>query len=59
MTTTTTPRPPTRRRPRTSRSLAKLRVHDFWTVAGRAIRGVFREPEFFIPALIVPCSSTS
>jgi ABC-2 type transport system permease protein len=29
-------------------------VHDFVTVAGRAIRGVFREPEFFIPALIVP-----
>ncbi|HSM64832.1 MAG TPA: ABC transporter permease [Ilumatobacteraceae bacterium] len=28
--------------------------HDFSTVAGRAIRGVFREPEFFIPALIVP-----
>ncbi len=29
-------------------------IHDFATVAGRAIRGVFREPEFFIPALIVP-----
>ena len=29
-------------------------LHDFVTVAGRAIRGVFREPEFFIPALIVP-----
>jgi len=29
-------------------------AHDFATVAGRAIRGVFREPEFFIPALIVP-----
>jgi len=28
--------------------------HDFVTVAMRAIRGVFREPEFFIPALIVP-----
>jgi len=28
--------------------------HNFATVALRAIRGVFREPEFFIPALIVP-----
>jgi ABC-2 type transport system permease protein len=28
--------------------------HDFSTVAYRAIRGVFREPEFFIPALITP-----
>ncbi len=29
-------------------------AHDLTTVAHRAIRGVFREPEFFIPALIVP-----
>lgn len=29
-------------------------LHDFLTIAGRAIRGVFREPEFFIPALITP-----
>ncbi len=29
-------------------------LHDFATVARRAIRGVFREPEFMIPALIVP-----
>ncbi len=29
-------------------------LHDFLTVAMRAVRGVFREPEFFIPALIVP-----
>jgi ABC-2 type transport system permease protein len=29
-------------------------VHDFWTIASRSVRGVFREPEFFIPALIVP-----
>ncbi|MDJ0768016.1 MAG: ABC transporter permease [Ilumatobacter sp.] len=28
--------------------------HDLATVARRAIRGVFREPEFFVPALIVP-----
>jgi len=28
--------------------------HDFATIAHRAIRGVFREPEFFIPALITP-----
>ena len=28
--------------------------HDFATIAGRAIRGIFREPEFFIPALITP-----
>jgi ABC-2 type transport system permease protein len=30
------------------------RLHDFVTIAGRAIRGAFREPEFFIPALITP-----
>ncbi len=29
-------------------------VHDFFTIASRSVRGVFREPEFFIPALIVP-----
>jgi ABC-2 type transport system permease protein len=29
-------------------------AHDLSTVARRAIRSVFREPEFFIPALIVP-----
>jgi ABC-2 type transport system permease protein len=29
-------------------------LHDFATIALRAIRGVFREPEFFIPALITP-----
>jgi ABC-2 type transport system permease protein len=29
-------------------------LHDLATIAQRAIRGVFREPEFFIPALIVP-----
>ena len=29
-------------------------LHDFVTIAGRSIRGIFREPEFFIPALIVP-----
>ena len=29
-------------------------LHDFLAVARRAIRGVFREPEFFIPALITP-----
>ena len=28
--------------------------HDFATIASRSIRGVFREPEFFIPAFIVP-----
>ncbi len=28
--------------------------HDLAVVAKRATRGVFREPEFFIPALIVP-----
>ena len=38
-------------RPLARRSSAR---HDFATVAGRAVRGVFREPEFFIPALIVP-----
>jgi ABC-2 type transport system permease protein len=29
-------------------------VQDFWVLSGRSIRGIFREPEFFIPALIVP-----
>jgi ABC-2 type transport system permease protein len=29
-------------------------LHDLATVARRATRGVFREPEFFIPALITP-----
>jgi len=47
MTTTTQSAP----RPLARRSSAP---HDFATVARRAIRGVFREPEFFIPALIVP-----
>jgi ABC-2 type transport system permease protein len=28
--------------------------HDFVTIASRSIRGIFREPEFFIPAFIVP-----
>ena len=28
--------------------------HDLATVARRAIRGVFREPEFYLPALITP-----
>ncbi len=29
-------------------------LHDLATIAKRACRGVFREPEFFIPAIIVP-----
>jgi ABC-2 type transport system permease protein len=29
-------------------------VHDLATIARRAVRSVFREPEFFLPALIVP-----
>ncbi|MEO1058016.1 MAG: ABC transporter permease [Actinomycetota bacterium] len=29
-------------------------AHDLATVARRAVRGMFREPEFFIPALITP-----
>lgn len=29
-------------------------AHDLVTVARRAIRGVFREPEFLVPALVVP-----
>ena len=29
-------------------------TYDLGTVARRAVRGVFREPEFFLPALIVP-----
>ncbi len=54
MSTVTTPRPsadPAAHEPLARRAPA---VHDFWTIAGRSVRGVFREPEFFIPALIVP-----
>ncbi len=29
-------------------------IHDLSTIARRACRSVFREPEFFIPAIIVP-----
>jgi ABC-2 type transport system permease protein len=29
-------------------------VHDLGTVGRRAVRSVFREPEFFLPALVVP-----
>jgi ABC-2 type transport system permease protein len=29
-------------------------VHDLGTIARRAVRSVFREPEFFLPALVVP-----
>ena len=42
---------PTVYQPLARRALA---VHDFLTIASRSVRGVFREPEFFIPALIVP-----
>ena len=54
MSAVTTPRPtadPAAYEPLARRATA---VHDFWTIAGRSVRGVFREPEFFIPALIVP-----
>ena len=54
MSTVATPRPsadPAAYAPLARRAPA---VHDFWTIAGRSVRGVFREPEFFIPALIVP-----
>jgi ABC-2 type transport system permease protein len=52
MTTTATPTTEAA----TSRPLARRSsaLHDFVTIAHRAIRGVFREPEFLIPALIVP-----
>ncbi len=54
MSTATTPRAATD--PASYEPLARRApsVHDFWTIAGRSVRGVFREPEFFIPALIVP-----
>jgi ABC-2 type transport system permease protein len=29
-------------------------VHDLVTIGRRSVRGIFREPEFFVPALIVP-----
>ena len=50
-TTTTTPTTKLESAPLARRSSA---MHDFLTIAGRAIRGAFREPEFFIPALITP-----
>jgi ABC-2 type transport system permease protein len=49
--TLTTGHAPTAYVPLARRSTA---LHDFVTVAARATRGVFREPEFFIPALITP-----
>jgi ABC-2 type transport system permease protein len=51
MTATVSPAPEAGTAPLARRSST---VHDLVTVAIRAIRGVFREPEFFIPALIVP-----
>ena len=51
MSTTTTTTAPIAYEPLARRSSI---VHDLKTVAKRACRGVFREPEFFIPALIVP-----
>jgi ABC-2 type transport system permease protein len=47
----TSPADPTSYRPLARRARA---VHDFLTIASRSVRGVFREPEFFIPALITP-----
>ncbi len=54
MTTTTAVEPS--RDPKEYTPLARKApaVHDFYTIASRSVRGVFREPEFFIPALIVP-----
>ena len=49
--TATAPAPPTHDTPLARRSTV---LHDLATIAKRACRGVFREPEFFIPALIVP-----
>lgn len=51
MTTTDAPRVAAAGEPLARRSSIG---HDLITVAHRAIRGVFREPEFFIPALITP-----
>ncbi len=51
MTTTQTTGTETHAQPLARRSSI---FHDLRTVAKRACRGVFREPEFFIPALIVP-----
>jgi ABC-2 type transport system permease protein len=50
-TTIATPRVPGTTEPLARRSSI---AHDLATVARRAIRGVFREPEFYFPALIVP-----
>jgi len=54
MTETTTAAPAIRRiedEPLARRSTV---LHDLLTIARRACRSVFREPEFFIPALITP-----
>jgi ABC-2 type transport system permease protein len=56
MTTTSSLASDTGTSPGTYRPLARRAsaLHDFTTIASRSIRGIFREPEFFIPAFIVP-----
>ena len=56
MTTTTTTAADATTAPAEYQPLARRAsaFHDFATIASRSIRGVFREPEFFIPAFIVP-----
>ncbi len=54
MTATTTPAPAATARESAPLARRSSRFHDFVTIAWRAIRGAYREPEFFIPALIVP-----
>jgi len=58
MTTTAAPAEPgdTSANPTEYQPLARRAsaLHDFVTTASRSIRGIFREPEFFIPAFIVP-----
>ena len=56
MTTTTTTAADATTAPAEYQPLARRAsaFHDFATIASRSIRGIFREPEFFIPAFIVP-----
>jgi len=54
MTDTSTPTTAARRIEEEPLARRSTVLHDLATVARRACRSVFREPEFFIPAIIVP-----
>lgn len=54
MTDTTTVTDPPRHREEQPLARRSTVLHDLTTIGRRACRSVFREPEFFIPAIIVP-----